>query len=96
MNTRIASALAAVVLSAGAVASPASAQSYNASAGISAATAPGGLVGRSGYANALDADDLTTGSIVAHRGNSSAKEGNAEQNSFPVWQYGRTSGGTAR
>lgn len=96
MNTRFAAAIAAVVLSVGAIASPALAQSYNAPAGIAAATAPGGLEGRSGFANALDADNLTTGSIVARRGLNSAKEGNAEQNSFPVWQYGRTSGGTAR
>ncbi|WP_245436273.1 hypothetical protein [Methylobacterium sp. V23] len=41
-------------------------------------------------------DDITTGSIGYGRQPSSAQEGNAEQNSFPVWQYGRTSGGTAR
>lgn len=96
MNTRITSAVAALVLSVSAIASPALAQSYNAPAGIAAATAPGGLEGHAGYRNALDADVLTTGSILPHRSYDSAKEGNAEQNSFPVWQYGRTSGGTAR
>ncbi|GJE18486.1 hypothetical protein [Methylobacterium marchantiae] len=88
MNARLASAVAAVVLSVGAVASPALAQSYNAPAGISAYAAPGNA-GRRVVAD----DDLTTGSVVSRRSVDSAREGNAEQNSFPVWQYGRTSGG---
>jgi hypothetical protein len=89
MNTRVASFITAIVLTAGAVASPALAQSYTAPAGITAAVAPGGHETRA-Y------DDITTGSIGYGRQPSSAQEGNAEQNSFPVWQYGRTSGGTAR
>ncbi|WP_311274652.1 hypothetical protein [Methylobacterium sp. WCS2018Hpa-22] len=88
MNTRLASAVAAVALSLGIVASPALAQSYNAPAGISAYAAPGSA-GRQVLAD----DDLTTGSVVSRRSVDSAQEGNAEQNSFPVWQYGRTSGG---
>lgn len=88
MKTRLASAIAAVVLSAAAVASPASAQSYTAPAGISAHAAPG-YAGR----QVLVDDDLTTGSVVSRRDSDSAQEGNAEHNSFPVWQYGRTSGG---
>ncbi|KQP12425.1 hypothetical protein [Methylobacterium sp. Leaf93] len=88
MNTRLASAVAAVVLSVATVASPALAQSYTAPAGISAHAAPG----YAGRQTVVD-DDLTTGSIVARRDSDSAREGNAEQNSFPVWQYGRTSGG---
>ncbi|MCJ2081614.1 hypothetical protein [Methylobacterium sp. J-090] len=89
MNTRLASTVAAVVLSLSALASPALAQSYTAPAGVPAYAAPG-------YAGntALDDDGLTTGSIAPRRSDISAKEGNAEQNSFPVWQYGRTSGGT--
>ena len=50
---------------------------------------PGGLEGRS-Y------DDITTGSIRTVRGHDSAQEGNANQPSFLVQQYGQTSGGTAR
>ncbi len=86
MNTRIASAVAAVVLSLSAIASPALAQSYNALAGIPAVTAPGGLEGRS-Y------DDITTGSIRTVRGHDSAQEGNANQPNFPVQQYGQTTRG---
>ena len=86
MNTRIASAVAAVVLSVSAIASPALAQSYTAPAGIAAVTAPGGLEGRS-Y------DDITTGSIGYGRGHDSAQEGNANQQNFPTQQYGQTSGG---
>ena len=89
MNTRIASAVAAVILSVSAIASPALAQSYNAPAGIAAVTAPGGLEGRS-Y------DDITTGSIRTVRGHDSAQEGNANQPNFPVQQYGQTSGGPRR
>ena len=89
MNTRIASAVAAVVLSVSAIASPALAQSYTAPAGIPAVTAPGGLEGRS-Y------DDITTGSIRTVGGHDSAQEGNANQPSFLVQQYGQTSGGPAR
>ena len=89
MNTRIASAVAAVVLSVSAIASPALAQSYNAPAGIPAVTAPGGLEGRS-Y------DDITTGSVRTVRGHDSAQEGNANQQNFPVQQYGQTSGGPRR
>ena len=89
MNTRIASAVAAVILSVSAIASPALAQSYNAPAGIAAVTAPGGLEGRS-Y------DDITTGSIRTVRGHDSAQEGNANQPNFVVQQYGQTSGGPRR
>ncbi|MCJ2048011.1 hypothetical protein MKK58_26240 [Methylobacterium sp. J-078] len=89
MNTRIASAVAAAILSVGAMASPALAQSYTAPAGIAAATAPGGLESRR-Y------DDITTGSIRAVRGHDSAQEGNAGQPNFVVQQYGQTSGGPAR
>ena len=89
MNTRFASPVAAVVLSLGAMASPALAQSYTAPAGISTAAAPGSHEARS-Y------DDITTGSIGYGRDYTSAQQGNAEQNNFPVWQFGRTSGGTAR
>lgn len=62
MNTHIASAVAAVVLSVSAIASPALAQSYTAPAGISAAAAPGG------FQNTRSYDDITTGSIGAVRG----------------------------
>jgi hypothetical protein len=89
MNTRLVSTVAAVVLSVAAASSPALAQSYTAPAGISAVVAPGGHEVRA-------EDEITTGSIGYGRRPSSAQEGNAEQNSFPVWQYGRTSGGTAR
>jgi hypothetical protein len=89
MNTRIASAVAAVVLSVSAIASPALAQSYTAPAGIAAVAAPGGLEGRS-Y------DDITTGSIGYGRRHDSAQEGNANQPNFVVQQYGQTSGGTRR
>ena len=89
MNTRIASAIAAVILSASAIASPVLAQSYNAPAGIPAVTAPGGLEGRS-Y------DDITTGSIGYGRRHDSAQEGNANQPNFVVQQYGQTSGGPRR
>lgn len=68
MSYRIASALAAVVLSVSAMASPALAQSYTAPAGISAATAPGA------FRNAHSDDDLTTGSIgEAHSGQLSVR-----------------------
>jgi hypothetical protein len=89
MNTRIASAVAAVVLSVSAIASPALAQSYTAPAGIAAVTAPGGLEGR-------NFDDITTGSIGYGRRHDSAQEGNANQPNFVVQQYGQTSGGPRR
>lgn len=92
MNTRIASAVAAAILSVGAMASPALAQSYTAPAGIAAVAAvaaPGGLAS-SRY------DDITTGSIRTVRGRDSAQEGNAGQPNFPVQQYGQTPGGPAR
>ncbi|MCJ2043771.1 hypothetical protein MKK58_04360 [Methylobacterium sp. J-078] len=89
MNTRIVSAVAAVALSVGAIASPALAQSYTAPAGIASVTAPGGLEGRS-Y------DDITTGSIGYGRRHDSAQEGNANQPNFVVQQYGQTSGGPRR
>ena len=87
MKTRLASAAAALVLTLSAPVSSALAQSYNAPAGIPAATAPGSrAVGTF--------DDVTTGSI-SRRVDSSAKEGNAEQNDKPVANYGTTSGGPA-
>ncbi|RYY12354.1 MAG: hypothetical protein EON55_12455 [Alphaproteobacteria bacterium] len=89
MNTRVAFIVAAIVFTASASASAVLAQSDTAPAGITADVASGGH-GARGY------DDITTGSIGYGRQPSSAQEGNAEQNSFPVWQYGRTSGGTAR
>jgi len=89
MTIRLASAVAAAVLGLGAIASPVMAQSYTAPAGVPAYAAPGYAAG-----HVLDDDALTTGSIAPRRNDASAKEGNAEQNSFPVWQYGRTSGGT--
>ena len=89
MNTYFASAVAAVVLSVSAIASPALAQSYTAPAGIAAVTAPGGLEGR-------NYDDITTGSIGYGRRHDSAQEGNANQPNFVVQQYGQTSGGPRR
>lgn len=87
MKTRI--ALAALVLTLGAPVSSALAQSYNAPAGIPAVTAPGGFA-PSAY------DDITTGSLRHRRSpDSSAKEGNAEQNDKPVSNYGGTAGGPA-
>ncbi|WP_156376064.1 hypothetical protein [Methylobacterium sp. Leaf117] len=62
MSTRIATAVAALVMSVGAVASPALAQSYTAPAGIPAAAAPGG------FQNTRSYDDITTGSISTARG----------------------------
>ena len=89
MNTRIASAVVAVVLSVSSIASPALAQSYTAPAGIAAVTAPGGLEGR-------NFDDITTGSIGYGRRHDSAQEGNANQPNFVVQQFGQTSGGPRR
>ena len=94
MNTRFASAAAAVVLGVSALATPTLAQSYTAPAGISAAAAPGSHEARGHEASSYD--DITTGSIGYGRDYTSAQQGNAEQNNFPVWQFGRTSGGTAR
>jgi hypothetical protein len=62
MITRISFAAAAFAVSLGAIASPASAQSYTAPAGISAAAAPGS------FQNARSYDDITTGSISTARG----------------------------
>ena len=62
MSTRIATAVAALVLSVGAVASPVLAQNYTAPAGISAAVAPGGFQHTRSY------DDITTSSISTVRG----------------------------
>jgi hypothetical protein len=89
MNTRIASAVVAVVLSVSSIASPALAQSYTDPAGISAAVAPGSNEGR-------NFDDITTGSIGYGRRHDSAQEGNANQPNFVVQQYGQTSGGPRR
>lgn len=86
MNIRLASA-AALVLTLGAPVSSALAQSYNAPAGIPAATAPGSRA--IGYY-----DDVTTGSLT-RRPDDSAKAGNAEQNNKPTANYGTTSGGPA-
>ncbi len=87
MNTRLASAAAALVLTFGLPATSALAQSYNAPAGIPAAAAPGSRV--VGFF-----DDVTTGSI-SRRPDDSAKAGNAEQNNKPTANYGTTSGGPA-
>ncbi|MCI9882836.1 MULTISPECIES: hypothetical protein [Methylobacterium] len=86
MNTRLSSAIAALVLSVSAIASPALAQSYTAPAGIATVTAPGGREVRR-Y------DAITTGSIAYRHGHDSAREGNANQPNFVVQQYGQTSGG---
>ena len=87
MNTRLASAAVALVLTLGAPATSALAQSYNAPAGIPAAAAPGSRV-----VGAFD--DVTTGSL-RRRADDSAKAGNAEQNNKPTANYGTTSGGPA-
>ncbi|KQP72897.1 MULTISPECIES: hypothetical protein [unclassified Methylobacterium] len=87
MNTRLASAAVALVLTLGAPATSALAQSYNAPAGIPAAAAPGSRV-----VGAFD--DVTTGSL-GRRADDSAKAGNAEQNNKPTANYGTTSGGPA-
>ena len=89
MNTRIASAVAALVLSVSAIASPALAQSRAAPAGVAAVTAPAGVEDR-------NYDDITTGSIGYGPRHDSAQEGNANQPNFPVQQYGQTSGGPRR
>lgn len=100
MNTRLASISAAVALTFGALLSPVMAQSYNAPAGIPAIVAPGGLDGQGGAYNLRAAergryDDLTTGSIGRRGLDRSAKDGNAEQPSRIVPNYGTTSGGPA-
>ncbi|KQO73192.1 MULTISPECIES: hypothetical protein [unclassified Methylobacterium] len=87
MNTRLASAAVALVLTLGAPVTSALAQSYNAPAGIPAAAAPGSRV-----VGAFD--DVTTGSL-RRRADDSAKAGNAEQNNKPTANYGTTSGGPA-
>ena len=86
MNTRITSAVAAVVLSVSAVASPALAKTY---------LARGQVPAYDVMSSAAADDDLTTGSIgySRSRGHDSAQEGNANQPNFPVQQYGQTSGG---
>lgn len=89
MNTCVASIVAVIFFTASASASPVLAQSDTAPADITADVASGGH-GARGY------DDITTGSIGYGRDYTSAQQGNAEQNNFPVWQFGRTSGGTAR
>jgi hypothetical protein len=62
MSIRISFAAATLALGLGAIASPASAQSYTAPAGISAAAAPGSFQHTGSY------DDITTGSISTARG----------------------------
>ncbi|GAB6843944.1 hypothetical protein HNR00_002305 [Methylorubrum rhodinum] len=86
MKTRIAAAIAAVVLGVAAPASSALAFDYGAPEGR--------------YTSNLPYDVTTTGSITASDGAlydrcpmSSAAEGNANQQNFPVKQYGQTSGG---
>ncbi|MHC2020246.1 hypothetical protein [Methylobacterium sp. CM6247] len=90
MNTRIASAVAAVVLSLSAVASPALAKTYLARGQVPAYDVMSSNAGR-----VTADDDLTTGSIgySRGRGHDSAQESNANQPNFPVQQYGQTSGG---
>ena len=89
MNTRLASTVAAVFFSLGAIASPALAKDHAPSAVAAAGTALNGVEIRR-Y------DDITTGSIGHGRGHDSAQEGNANQPNFVVQQYGQTSGGPAR
>jgi hypothetical protein len=62
MSIRISFAATAFASIIGAIASPASAQSYTAPAGISAAAAPGG------FQNTRSYDDITTGSISTASG----------------------------
>ena len=88
MNTRITSAVAAVVLSVSAIASPALAQGRASSTNVAAAIPSASVDSR--Y------DDITTGSIGYGRRYDSAQEGNANQPNFLVQQYGQTSGGPAR
>ena len=86
MKTRIAAAIAAVALGVAAPASSALAFDRGAPAGR--------------YTSTLPYDVTTTGSITNSDGPlydrcpmSSAAEGNANQQHFPVKQYGQTSGG---
>ncbi|WP_232627703.1 hypothetical protein [Methylobacterium sp. Leaf118] len=86
MMTRVAVAIAAIALGIAAPASSALAFGEDAPAGRSVSTMP--------Y------DVATTGSITSSDGllydhcpMSSAAEGNANQQNFPVKQYGQTSGG---
>ncbi|MCC0808695.1 hypothetical protein FPV16_21215 [Methylobacterium sp. W2] len=84
MNAHITSAVAAVVLSVSAIASPALAKDY---------LARGQVPAYDVMSSAATDDELTTGSIGYGRGHDSAQEGNANQPNFPVQQYGQTSGG---
>ncbi len=88
MKTRIAAAIAALALGVAAPASSALAFDY------------GDPAGR--YTSTMPYDVTTTGSINGSAGptyaypscpQSSAAEGNADQQHFPVKQYGQTSGG---
>ncbi|MBB5764765.1 hypothetical protein ABEV34_18015 [Methylorubrum rhodesianum] len=93
MKTRISSAIAAVILSAGAISSPVLAQSNSTVRGEK----PSSFFTDRAAPNAYD--DLTTGSIDTswNRGvDRSAKEGNAELNNRSVPNYGMTSGGPSR
>ena len=84
MKTRVAAALAAVMLGIAAPASSAMAFSYDAPRGH--------------YTGFLAQDPQMTGSLRFDRNPatcpmSSAAEGNANQQNFPVKQYGQTTGG---
>lgn len=93
MNIRISSAIAAVILGVGAIASPVLAQSISTVRGEKPSSFFTDRVAPNAY------DDLTTGSIHTgwNRGvDRSAKEGNAELNNRSVPNYGMTSGGPSR
>ncbi|AWN38245.1 hypothetical protein [Methylobacterium radiodurans] len=86
MNTRIAATVAALMLGVAAPASSALASGYEASRGH--------------YTGFLPYEPDVTGSIGFHGSRnpadcrmSSAAEGNANQQNFPVKQYGQTAGG---
>ncbi|MGW5960968.1 hypothetical protein [Methylorubrum thiocyanatum] len=93
MNTRINSAIAAIVIGVSAISSPVLAQSISTVRGEK----PSSFFTDRPAPNAYD--DLTTGSIGTGRSRGvdrSAKEGNAELNDRYVPNYGMTSGGPTR
>lgn len=89
MGIRIPSIIAAFALTTSAVSSLALAQGH-------AALARAAVVSATADVKSGSYNDITTGSVGYGPVHSSAQEGNAEQNSFPIWQYGGTSGGTVR
>lgn len=87
MKSSLITAVAAVVLSLGAAASPVLAQSYTAPAGIPAAAAPGAQFSAQGRS-----DGLTTGSIDRRP----LDDGHARQPAFAAPHDRRAAGGNAR